>query len=186
DIIYPSEHTRLHLDTLETGALLSEFPLGTQPLRHHFPRRNRIISGLSKGVLIVEASKKSGSLITADHGLEQGRTVMAVPGTVGPSFFQGSNQLIRDGACVVLGPEDVLAALHLPYKKAKNSDGGERTLEKELKNDPIAACCSHEAFTIEELVDRSGMDQTAVLCRVSRMEMEGKLKRVPGGRFLLG
>lgn len=184
DIVYPPENARLYLDTLESGGLLSEFPLGTPPLRHHFPRRNRIISGLSRGILIVEASEKSGSLITADHGLEQDRIVMAMPGLVGPAFYRGSNRLIRDGAQVVLDSEDVLAAFNLPYEKVKQRSGPEDARKQETGPDAIAALCAHEALTVEELVERSGRDQGEVLRAVSTLELKGILKREPGGRFL--
>lgn len=111
DQTYPPEHRGLATDVAGSGALLSEFPLGTAPLRLHFPRRNRIISGLSLGVVVVEAGVESGALITAHHALEQGRDVFAVPGRVHARYSEGCNRLIKAGAKLVETWEDVLAEL---------------------------------------------------------------------------
>jgi DNA processing protein len=183
DLVYPGENTRLYMDTLQSGALLTEFPLATPPLKQNFPQRNRIISGLAKGVLIVEASRKSGSLITADHGLAQNRTVMAVPGPVGPGAFQGSNLLIRDGACVVLESRDIMAALNLSFSEGKVSRK-EEGLAAAVPRDEIARLCLHGALTADELAARSDFDPDEVLRRISRLELEGVLKRLPGGKFI--
>ena len=120
DEIYPPEHRELAAKVTTSGALLSEFPLGTAPLRLHFPRRNRIISGLSLGVVVVEAGVKSGALITAHHALEQGREVFAVPGRVHARYSEGSNRLIKAGAKLVESWEDVLVEL------VPNLKGGKR------------------------------------------------------------
>lgn len=184
DQIYPPENIRLYQDTWTAGALLTEFPLGTAPLKQNFPRRNRIISGLSKAILIVEASEKSGSLITADHGLDQDRTVMAMPGPVGPPFFRGSNRLIRDGACVVLEPEDIMAALNLACVKSDKPEN-DRSSDAAETMDEVAACCRHEALTLDQLANRTGLAHEELLCRVSRLELDGTLQRVPGARFLM-
>jgi len=109
DIVYPPEHRRLYEEICASGGVLSEYPPGTQPLGFHFPMRNRIISGLSHGVLVVEARKRSGSLITADTALEQGRDVFALPGRAGDMLSCGTNDLIRQGACLVEKPEDILS-----------------------------------------------------------------------------
>ena len=111
DICYPAEHAPLRLEIATTGAVLSELPPGTPPLPHHFPLRNRLISGLSHAVIVVEASDKSGSLITANYALHQGREVMAVPGTVLGARHRGSHALLRDGAQLVESAADVLTAL---------------------------------------------------------------------------
>ena len=119
DQTYPPEHRGLAEDVAGSGALLSEFPLGTAPLRLHFPRRNRIISGLSLGVVVVEAGVESGALITANHALEQGRDVFAVPGRVHARYSEGCNRLIKAGAKLVEGWEDVLAELVPNLKGAR-------------------------------------------------------------------
>lgn len=108
DVIYPAEHAGLAASIARTGALVSEFPLGAPPLRHHFPQRNRLISGLARGVVVVEAGHRSGSLITARYAAEQGREVMAVPGNVLSGRSTGAHALIRDGAAIVETADDVL------------------------------------------------------------------------------
>ena len=109
DKIYPKQNIELAIKIIkEGGCIVSEYPLGTKPEKGNFPQRNRIISGLSRGVLVVEASKKSGALITADFALEQGREVFSVPGTITSVMSEGCNMLIKDGAKVVLSSEDIL------------------------------------------------------------------------------
>lgn len=108
DVVYPQENRRLYADIAVQGAILSEYPPGTEPLRGHFPARNRIISGVSVGTVIIEAPEKSGCLITAGLALDQGRDVFAIPGHIGDPHCAGSNRLLRDGACVVTEPWDVL------------------------------------------------------------------------------
>lgn len=114
DICYPRENWNIYQKALERGGILSEFPVGTPPLRHHFPLRNRIISGLADVVVVVEARERSGSLITADLALEQGRDVYAVPGRNTDVLSRGCNRLIAQGAGILLSPEWLLEQLHLP------------------------------------------------------------------------
>ncbi|WP_246055208.1 DNA-processing protein DprA [Pseudalkalibacillus caeni] len=117
DHIYPKENRHLAASIASSDLLLSEYPPGRQPARWQFPQRNRVISGLSQGTLIVEAKKKSGSLITADQALQQGRDVFAVPGSVMEENFEGSNWLIQQGAKLILNGEDILTELLLPYSR---------------------------------------------------------------------
>src|SRR3989337_809622 len=114
DIVYPAEHRKLAEAIVERGALLSEFPLGTRPHKGNFPQRNRLISGLSLGVIVVEAALDSGALITANHALEQGREVFAVPGMARGRLSQGSHGLIKAGAKLTEGWEDVVEELRIP------------------------------------------------------------------------
>lgn len=184
DRIYPPENRRLFQETLRRGALVSEFPLGTPPHKKNFPRRNRIISGLSHGVLVVAATEKSGSLITVDHALAQNRFVMAMPGPVGINEFKGSNTLIRDGALIVLEPEDILAALYIHRPKARPSSS-RRPACPENPAEKILEACRYEACTIETLASKTGLPVDEVLVLASRLELDGRLQRVPGARFIL-
>ena len=122
DICYPRENYKMYLKIQENGGVLSEFPVGSQPMRHHFPLRNRIISGLADAVVVVEAREKSGSLITADLALEQGKDVYAVPGRSGDVLSRGCNRLISQGAGIVLSPEWLLEQLHLTVNRRKQAD----------------------------------------------------------------
>jgi DNA processing protein len=109
DVVYPPENRKLYLEIMESGAVVSEFPMGAPPEASHFPRRNRIISGLSRGTVVVEAGDKSGALLTSDLALEQNRDVFAVPGNIISPKSRGTNRLIRDGAKLVTGVEDILS-----------------------------------------------------------------------------
>ena len=133
DVIYPPEHTALHARIAETGVVISEAPPGAEPTASAFPRRNRLISGLARGVLVVEASLRSGSLITARLGAEQGRDVFAVPGSPLDPRAQGPNSLIRDGAALVERAEDILAVLSGP-----THEGNFTTSENKIQNDPTS------------------------------------------------
>ncbi len=121
DVIYPPENRTLFGQIIDHGAVLSEFPMGSRPEGIHFPRRNRIISGLSIGVVVVQASAESGSLITADYALEQGREVFAIPGNVGAEGSRGTNRLIKEGAKLVESSEDILEEILPQWKRMKES-----------------------------------------------------------------
>lgn len=112
DIIYPVENRELYFEILKTGgAIISEYPIGTKPLKANFPARNRIISGMSEGVIVVEAKKKSGTMITVEHALEQGKEVFAVPGDITKRNSEGTNQLIKEGAKIITSLEDIIEEL---------------------------------------------------------------------------
>lgn len=182
DQTYPPEHARLAEVIAASGAIVSEVHPSAPPRPDHFPRRNRIISGLSLGVVVVEASLKSGSLITARCAADQGREVMAVPGTALGTRHKGSHSLIRDGAALVETVEDVLAALGLRLvdpvsSSAVVADGGPEA-------DPIlAALDGGDALTLEALAAATGLAATDLLARLSVHEIAGRLTRVPGGAF---
>ena len=187
DVIYPTENTHLAQDISQKGLHLSEQPMGLHPMARHFPRRNRIISGLSQGVVVVEAAGKSGSLITARDALDQGREVLAVPGHPFDARAAGCNMLIRDGAALVRSAEDVLEALAPP----------ESDIKAEL---PIAApveprSLQDTAKLHQQILDRLGPSplaedqlirdlQTpakAVSPALTDLELDGKIQRHPGG-----
>ena len=177
--IYPREHAPLALEIAERGAVVSELAPDTPPLPFHFPLRNRIISGLSRAVVVIEASEQSGSLITAACALEQGREVMAVPGAVLGGRNKGGHALIRDGASIVECAGDVLSEL--------GWDRGTPTREpaERPSRDPLLARMTPgEPYDLDALVSAVGLDATRLLARLATLELEGRVTRAGGGRFM--
>lgn len=187
DIVYPAAHRALAEEIANHGAVVSEMPIGTEPHRGLFPRRNRIISGISLGTLVVEAALKSGSLITAKHALEQSREVFAIPGSIHNPLSRGCHQLIRQGAKLVETAEDIIEEL-LPYTPAPVDSAKEpaNTRKKEQALDPdhlkLLKCLQYEAIAIDELVGRSGFSAAEVASMLLIMELEGTIVS-EGGRY---
>jgi DNA processing protein len=186
DVIYPPEHRRLAERIAERGALVSEFPPGMPPLKFNFPQRNRIISGLSLAVVIVEAAEGSGSLITADFALEQGRTVLAVPGNVLGGRNYGAHALLRDGAKLVECVDDILEELPPGIR-----DSGSGITAKESKamnpasQDPVLRSMDDgDTYDLDEISERSGLDRMKLLSRLLELELAGAVRRIEGGRFV--
>jgi DNA processing protein len=183
DIVYPAQHQKLAQEISEHGAVISEMPVGTQPQRGLFPRRNRLISALSLGTLVVEAAKKSGSLITARLALELNREVFAIPGSIHNPMARGCHQLIRQGAKLVESADDILEDLPLPA--AQNTLYPIKTRENtpENPNDPhntldpdhqkLLKCLAYEPASIDELVDRSNFTAAEVASMLLILELEG-------------
>jgi len=191
DVIYPPEHRTLADRICERGALVSEFDPGTPPLKSNFPRRNRIISGLSLAVVIVEAAEKSGSLITADFALEQGRAVLAVPGNILGGRNYGAHALLRDGAKLVECADDILEelpqGLTRPGAGSQPSrlDGDEPASRKAASQDPVLrSMVEGESYDLDEISERTGIDRVKLLPRLLELELAGALRRVEGGRFV--
>ncbi len=186
DRIYPPEHDRLVSEIVERGgAVASEYPPGTPPLQGYFPMRNRIISGLSRAVVVIEASEKSGSLITARCALEQGREVMAVPGNVLSGRNRGGHALIRDGATIVESAADVLEALcWLPH--APTGEASARTADAATASaDPLLSKMTPgDPCGLDALARDSGLDPPRLIARLSDLELRGLVRRVGGGRFV--
>jgi DNA processing protein len=177
DIVYPREHDDLAREVMATGALVSELVPGTPPQPHFFPRRNRIISGLSRAVVVIEAGEKSGSLITARLALEQGRDVLAVPGSVLNGRNRGGHGLLRDGAKIVESADDILEELGF-------GPGGAR-VDAELHQDPLLACWpSGESWDLDAIAERSGLTPARLLPRLLELELQGLVQRIGGGRFV--
>jgi len=175
DVIYPAEHRDLARDIAATGAVISELVPGTPPQQQFFPLRNRIISGLSRAVLIVEAGEKSGSLITARCALEQGRDVLAVPGNVLSGRNRGGHALLKDGAKIVETADDILEELGLPAARTPGSNAPE---------DPVlAGVPAGESCDLDVLVERTGLQSSRLLPRLFELELAGLIRRVGGGRF---
>ncbi|HEX6972888.1 MAG TPA: DNA-processing protein DprA [Vicinamibacterales bacterium] len=179
DDIYPPEHEGLAADVATNGCVVSELAPGTPPLPGHFPLRNRIISGISLAVVVVEASEKSGSLITARCALEQGRDVMAVPGSVLSGRNRGSHSLLKDGAKVVESADDVLEELGWPSARLGMDSAG-----KMLNTDPLLSKLEPgEVYELDALVEASGLPASRLLTRLTELELMGHLTTVRPGCF---
>lgn len=194
DDIYPPENARLYARIVDTGAVVSEMPIGQKPLAKHFPRRNRIISGLARGVVVVEAAEGSGSLITANFALEQGREVFAVPGSPLDPRAKGTNRLLRDGAALTEGAGDVLDVLQPLIGRAfrEPADGSiaweaaaDDRDETKLRA-KIEELLGPAPVPVDELVRQCAVPAAAVLSILIELELAGRLHRESGGRVSLG
>ena len=185
--IYPPEHRDLAAGVAANGALLTESPLGQQPLPGLFPQRNRIIAGLSLGVIVIEAGRASGALHTARHAMEQNREVFAVPGRIDSEHSLGCLDLIRDGATLIRGVEDVLSALGPltnPIPKAAVPEEKIHHPAELLLSDQERAILQHvssEALSVDEVVRAAGMETSRVLTTLTVLEMRQLVRRLPGG-----
>ncbi len=186
DVVYPPEHTALAREIAKGGALVSELPPGTPPRARFFPRRNRIISGLVQGVVIVEAGERSGSLITARCALEQGRDVLAVPGSVLTGRNKGGHALIRDGARIVESADDVLEELGIGGTLGMRGSGARRPPEAEADaRDSVLACVPQgEPVDLDTLAAQTGLGVGRLLTRLLDLELKGWIRREGGGRFV--
>jgi DNA processing protein len=185
DRCYPPGHRELALAISQCGALVSEFPLGTAPHARHFPRRNRIISGLALGTVVVEAALRSGSLSTARHALEQGREVFAVPGAVGNPQARGCHLLLRHGAKLTEGVGDILQEfpyLSVARRSAAESGAGREELPREA--DPVLRACGWDPFTIEDIVTRSGLTVQEVSSMLLTLELLGVVHAQATGTYV--
>ena len=183
DIVYPAENAKLAREIIEHGALISEYPLGTRPKADNFPRRNRIMSGLSLGVLVVEAGESSGALITANQALEQNRDVFAIPGSILSPTSKGTNHLIQEGAKLVRNYVDILEELNLAVmaqqlemKEPIPTDKTESLLLKQLSSEP-----TH----IDEICRLSGLAAALVSSTLATMELKGIIKQIGGMNYVL-
>jgi DNA processing protein len=176
DRVYPPEHDALAEEIAACGCLATEYPPGCAPLAHHFPERNRIIAGLSEAVVVVEADERSGALITARLALEEGREVMAVPGSVFSRLSVGPNGLLRAGATPVLTADDVLGALGLPPRPPQAEGEEEPPL--------LALIRPGEAVTVDRLAAESHLPVAQVLEALLALELAGRVERQSDGRYL--
>jgi len=182
DQIYPPEHRRLAQEIVEHGALLSEYPLGTLPERRNFPPRNRLISGLARATLVVEAGSQSGALITARFAAEQGRDVFAVPGSILSPRQSGTNWLIQEGAIPVVSHEDIVRCLQLEMLPAKQE--AQRVLDISPAESALLACLGEEPMHIDELGRRSGLTIDVVSSTLTIMELKGLVRQMGGMQYV--
>lgn len=200
DVVYPHENIKLYEELIKDGLVISEFPFHTQPQASNFPRRNRIVSGLSKGVVVIEANIQSGSLITAHQALEQGRDVYAVPGAPYDGRASGCNQLLKNGAILVEDANDIIenfcfSPIRFTSQKTKKNETAdlfEYSLDKEQNNSDIAeqnsehqkllSLISESGEDIDELIRTSGFPTAKVLTMIVELELEDKIMRLPGNK----
>lgn len=187
DLVYPPENKKLMEQIIEYGAVISEYPPGVEPAPHHFPVRNRIVSGMSVGVLVVEAGEKSGSLITAQLALEQGRDVYALPGNVISINSKGTNKLIQDGAKLVTSVQDILDELHW-YKNFNTKNvhfENNSKINSSLDNDEkdVFELLSFESLYIDEIQKKLSINMPLLHSILLSLEMKGLIKRDPGGKY---
>ena len=185
DRAYPPEHRKLYHRITENGAVISELPLGAPPLAFNFPARNRLISGLSAGVVVVEATEKSGSLITAAIALEQGREVFAVPGEVGSSRSRGGHRLIRQGAKLVENVDDILEEIAPQLVARDRQPAALRTLpvDAQPETHKIFDLLQERSLHIDEVIEASGFSASRVSQILLELELQGFLKQLPGNRY---
>ncbi|MFQ6102038.1 MAG: DNA-processing protein DprA [Anaerolineae bacterium] len=183
DRVYPPEHRKLAQEIVAHGALVGDYPLGTPPEGSNFPPRNRIISGLSLGVLITEAGIRSGALITADYAAEQGRDVFAVPGSILMRGSAGTNALIRDGAKVVLGPEDILEELNLTMVAEQVE--ARQVLPADETEAALLAHLSAEPTHVDELQQQVGLPIAQVTSTLALMELKGIVRQAGGMKYVV-
>ena len=186
DRIYPAKHKSLAHQIATKGALVSEFCIGTAPIAANFPRRNRIISGLSLGVLVVEASIKSGTMITAKLAADQNREVFAIPSTIDNPLSKGCHQLIKQGAKLVENIADILDELQLPmsYSPDQMTDA---ISTKDVDNTPsvLLKYLSYEAISIDEMVEKSGLSPQIITQELLLLELENRVIKIEGRGYLL-
>ncbi len=176
DRVYPARNKALAHQLAEQGLILSEFPLGTSPLPGNFPRRNRIISGMSRGVLVVEAAPDSGSLITARSAAEQGREVFAIPGSIHSPLARGCHALIKQGAKLVESAQDVLEEMAWSVTTPPMNQPAPTP-------DPLLNAMDAAPMTLDAIAERSGLTLDALSAKLLVLELEGRVAQLPGGRY---
>jgi DNA processing protein len=186
DILYPKSNQKLREQIVEKGALVTEFPLGTPPEPRNFPIRNRVISGVGRGIVVVEATKKSGSLITASFALEQGREVFAVPGSIDSFKSRGCHYLIKEGAGLVETSDDILEAFGFNYDFVPKRD----TFQKEAipfqdeREELIYNMIGEYPIHIDQIARQSGLEPGDTSSILMRMELKGMIRQLPGKMFV--
>lgn len=179
DIHYPRRNVKLAERIASEGCIVTEFPVGMPSVPGNFPRRNRLISGLSRGVLVVEAALGSGSLITANYALEQNRDVFAMPGSIHSTLSKGCHRLIKEGAKLVENADDVL----IDYGLATPNCADPAQEEEPCAGDPVLEALGYAPMSIDELAMHTGLGAATLAARLTKLELEGRIEVLPGGRF---
>ena len=182
DRVYPRQNTKLARDIVDKGVLISEFPVGTPVRKHHFPRRNRMISGLAVATVVVEAAIRSGSLITAGFAADQGREVFAVPGSVYSPVSRGTHHLIRDGACLVESGDQILEALGGFNSNFSNQNQRQKPPQWSIK---ILSAIDFTPTSVDQIAERSGLTISEICAMLIRMECEKLIASGSGGYIRL-
>lgn len=180
DRVYPSRHAELARRVAAHGLIVSEYPMGTGPLPGNFPKRNRLIAGLSRGTLVVEAALRSGSLITARLAAEQGKEVLAIPGSIHSPLSRGVHALIREGAKLVETAQDVLEELAMPVMAAAAPEPAPADARAD---DPVLQALGGDPVGLDALQARTGLDTATLQARLLELELAGRVARLPGGLF---
>lgn len=180
---YPPRNAGLMEEIIAGGAILSEFPLDTRPLPQHFPRRNRIISGLSLGTVVVEATARSGALITAHYALEQNREVFAVPGNIGSPYSRGCHRLLREGARLVESAADILDELAVGPVPAQAAAAQQREVELSGEEKSILELIPYQPLLMDEIIRLSGLSAARLGPLLLSLELKGLLRQLPGKYF---
>ena len=182
DVVYPYENKKLYQEIIENGAVISEYPPGIGPKREHFPRRNRIIAGVSLGTLVVEAPEKSGALITARFALEEGREVFAVPGQIDSRNFVGTNRLIRDGAKLVENARNIIEEFpFINWDRRSEMEDGQKNLRN--KEEIIYKIINEEPKYIDIIAEESGIPIREVTSILLSLELKRLIKEIGGKRY---
>ena len=184
DRVYPARHKELATEIVNTGVMISEFPPGTTAKANHFPRRNRIISGLCQGLLVVEAAKQSGSLITARMALEQNREVFAIPGSIHNPLARGCNALIREGAKLVETTQDILEELNLYYQQDDKTPSFTMQSTLDLEQQTLLNRVMFSPTSIDRLVENTGESVEVLSSMLLILELQGYLEATAGGCYL--
>ena len=184
--IYPEENKKLAEEIVNNGAVISEFPLDAQPLRQNFPRRNRVISGLSLGTLVVEAAKNSGALITADFALEQGREVFALPGKVDSGTSFGPNELIKQGAKLVSCADDIIEEFNFKAQGCVQKKSAPEAFSSGLANQEaiLYEAIASGPLDLDEIIEKTHLDITSISSMLLALEMKKLIRQLPGKQFI--
>ncbi|MCM8804440.1 MAG: DNA-processing protein DprA [Candidatus Omnitrophica bacterium] len=172
---YPPENKKIENEIIKNGAIITEFPSNTLPTKYNFPKRNRIISGLSKGVIVIEAGPKSGALITANFALEQGRDVFALPGRIDTLYSKGTNKLLKEGAILVENIEDILTSLNIKFEKKEKKE-----IEVETEIEKKILSLLEQPLQLEEILIKTGISTSLLFSFLTKLQIKGIIEELPG------